>query len=427
MSKTRTPNKTTNTTTMKLLVLCFLLATSTIFCQAQCSSNLLYSVDTEINEAYLVLNPPAPSSALYTWDFGDGSPIVSDTGYFNIRHQYGQPGTYSVCVIIELLDGTCTDTICATVVADTSIACIDNNLINTVPCISDNWCPVCGCDGITYRDFCRAHNAGIKQYTRGACPNDSLLWFLTPSICAGHVQVSAAPVFPFTCLDLMWDFGDGYIDTSNNVTATHDYAVDGSYQICLTATEPETGDSQTLCQWVTVNGTNNCDASFTYNFSNDTLYLINTSTGNFTQTLWNYNLNGTAQSSFANDPYGVITIGGTHEVCLTIQDINCNCWDMLCLPINYDSLFSVSMEEIPTNNKVIVFPNPAQDYLVVNTSIHNSVNELLLQNSIGQVVIHTKAIKEKTRINIAHLPEGVYLLILRSPIDVNMRKIIIRH
>tara|TARA_Y100000589_G_scaffold179942_1_gene170348 strand:- start:5232 stop:5483 length:252 start_codon:yes stop_codon:yes gene_type:complete len=47
--------------------------------------------------------------------------------------------------------------------------CIDPALINdTIACIEIAE-PVCGCDGVTYDNYCYAEKAGITSYVPGKC------------------------------------------------------------------------------------------------------------------------------------------------------------------------------------------------------------------------------------------------------------------
>tara|TARA_B100001540_G_C15644843_1_gene568321 strand:+ start:222 stop:473 length:252 start_codon:yes stop_codon:yes gene_type:complete len=47
--------------------------------------------------------------------------------------------------------------------------CIDSNLIGNADECIEIYDPVCGCDGITYDNYCVADSSGVNSYVSGVC------------------------------------------------------------------------------------------------------------------------------------------------------------------------------------------------------------------------------------------------------------------
>ncbi|MBN2730099.1 MAG: PKD domain-containing protein, partial [Bacteroidales bacterium] len=153
----------------------------------------------------------------YTWDFGDGSLTeTSDT----VQHTYSSFGTYTV-IHTDTLFGftsTCVDTTSIIITLDTLMADFSYMAIGGL--------------SVNFTDL------SVTNSTTGV-----ISWF--------------------------WDFGDG--NTSAQQNPTHNYAVNGTYTVCLIASN--TCEADTTCSSVTVSclapnaafsdSTNNLTVSFT--------------------------------------------------------------------------------------------------------------------------------------------------------------------
>lgn len=139
-----------------------------------------------------------PAITNYFWSFGDGT-------YSNARfpvHTYSTPGTYTVGFAID--NSTCSDSTWQTIVVDT-------NIITPIFCTS-------------YFIFTQ-----LSPY-----------------------QLAVVNLSSGTNLSFMWDFGDG--NTSTAAYPIHNYSTYGSFQICLTVTDPS-GCTNTYCDSLTVDST----------------------------------------------------------------------------------------------------------------------------------------------------------------------------
>ena len=58
---------------------------------------------------------------------------------------------------------------CVSIPSVQSGICIDSNLIGNADECIEIYDPVCGCDGITYDNYCVADSLGITSYVAGEC------------------------------------------------------------------------------------------------------------------------------------------------------------------------------------------------------------------------------------------------------------------
>ena len=195
----------------------------------------------------------------YYWDFGDGN-FASER---SVTHTYTEPGNYFICLETVDREGNhCSECRMITVTKEEEPyddPCIDESKIDLSIACTEEVKPVCGCDGVEYRNSCVAENYyGVKEWKEGSCerdePGDELV------ICDVDFEYSVFKLSDtiyliefFTPQDedayYFWDFGDGQVSDARhpihyyNVAAGEDFAMTACLYVIRqnidgTATEP---------------------------------------------------------------------------------------------------------------------------------------------------------------------------------------------
>lgn len=119
------------------------------------------------------LSTGTDTSSTYLYKFGNGATSNQPSPSYT----YPLPGVYRVVMIVtrQYTSGTtCTDSFVQYIQITTSNPCKDSGFTTYYNQNCGTYIePVCGCDSITYQNYCYAYYAGVKQRTLGPCPNDT--------------------------------------------------------------------------------------------------------------------------------------------------------------------------------------------------------------------------------------------------------------
>ncbi|NCO62263.1 MAG: family 16 glycosylhydrolase [Flavobacteriales bacterium] len=95
------------------------------------------------------------------------------------------------------------------------------------------------------------------------------------------------------------------------------------------------------------------------------------------------------------------------------------------MEIDYVRVFqegTLSIEETPLNKLIKVYPNPAQDYLYIDSKV--AINKISFYNMFGMQVLKNASL-ENNSIDISELSSGIYLLEIVSDSKKTIKKVVI--
>lgn len=216
------------------------------------------------------------SPQTFTWDFGDGSPLVI-AGTESVTHTYAGPGTYPVKLSFS-------DTL-----------------------------------------FCNSPDDTVK--TIRLSPQVTAAFITPPSGCVPYTAV-----FQNTSLgglSFLWNFGDGITSTVDN--PSHDYLRPGTYRVSLIAFDSSSCNKiDSTFQNISVQSVPT--AAFSYSplqpQENTFTQFTNQSAGAINY-FWNF---GDGDSSVEVNPRHIFPETGTFTVCL-IAENEAGCTDTVCQPV----------------------------------------------------------------------------------------------
>jgi PKD repeat protein len=266
------------------------------------------------------------ATTTWAWDFGDSSPIDNTQ---NPSHTYAASGTYNVCLIAS--SGCSADTICQTVtICLPAAAAFTSSSVFGAASFTDG-----SAEATTWAwdfgDSSPVDNTQNPTHTYATGGNYTVCLIVTNGCSADTFCTSVAICLPVTATyttvvngdtasftdgsmeatTWAWDFGDSSpVDNSQN--PVHVYAIGGTYNVCLVASNSCSAD--TICTSVTA-----CvpaTAGFTSSANGGMVQFTDTSTEG-TSWLWDF---GDTNTSTQASPTHSYAATGTYNVCLIVSN-----------------------------------------------------------------------------------------------------------
>ncbi len=425
----------------------------------------------------------------WEWDFGDGNTSNEQ----NPTHTYPGPGVYLVCLTITDEDGHCTSHVCHHLVIhhpplhecqaafavhqpDPALPTFDFTDQSTSDGTIVSWEWDFG-DGNTSNDQNPSHTySSVGAYlvcltiiddkgcTSHVC-HQIVVHHTPPGHCHAAFHANQPnpdhPIIHFTDLSTSdggidaweWDFGDGTTSTEQN--PIHTYATPGTYLVCLTIEDDDGNCTSHVCHHIQVNHppAGDCHAAFTFELVAGGLgvQFTNTSTGTTAHTtyFWDFGDGGT---STEENPHHTYSHDGHYTVCLFIEDLTIGCHSHVChtialphlgllhpypsdaIPKPGSSVNQGNGVELthPSDNKLIVYPNPVVGTLQINYQVSvagkitfelfnlTGVQVIKLAEDLQSAGSYTKVIP------VGNLVPGVYVLKTTMDGETFLRKITVQ-
>ena len=218
-----------------------------------------------------------------------------------------------------------------------------------------------------------------------------------------------------------WDFGDGNTSTEQN--PSHTYADEGTYEVCLTASNVH--GSGVFCKNIHVVLLSAPAADFTFTTNNLEAIFTDLSENAPTEWAWDF---GDGNTSTQQNPTHTYSTYDIYTVCLTAS--NAVGSDSTCQTVDLGSSFT---KENIAGLEIDLFPNPAQESATLQLDlVQPLILDVTLRNSFGQIIrplMSTQQIMPSQQllpIDLIGIPKGVYWLEVKSPVGAWSERLVVQ-
>ena len=310
------------------------------------------------------------NASSYLWDFGDGSPVSHD---WYAEHKYTTTGNYTASVTLTNGCGN-----------DTTITQTIHVVNNANPNPNDYY---------------------FDAYPNESCPGDSIVFLIGPSGSGTY----------------LWNFGDGTTASKTSLFSSggytydmvkHKYSNTGNYVVNFTLTN-ECGKSFTspinvsVGNNISINGYFFWDNQFPAAGVSIPFYAYGGSSYK-----WNFGdgtaiVNTTSSMTPVNHTYAST---GTDTITVVISN-SCGKTETLKQIIN---IGTVGILEKNYDNNFVIYPNPANDNITIESTIVNKDAMISIYNIQGELLLQQTMLQNKTNVNVSALPSGLYFVKVKT-------------
>jgi len=398
-----------------------------------------------VSNTFQFVNTSAPlnNSDSIRWTFGDGTA----SNQLNPVHSYTQPGTYTVCLVIQKRDTTGTLTNCireichqVTVMPVCNIQSnfswradslnnrriyFTNQSVSATAGATATWSFGDGTSSTAWNPVHEYAQSGlyyvclkvqlsancfsyfcdtvIIQAALPNCNQQSNFSFSRSN--SNTLLFSFSPAHTNSNWQYTWTFGDG--TGSHDISPYHQYAQAGNYTVCLTVFR-NAGCASTTCRNVTALTPVNCNnINVSYNYQRDPvvtnkLYFQAVSNYTIVSQTWTIKKMATTPGTatvtlLQNNPSYVFQDTGMYRVCLRAVTLG-GCVKEYCREIYIQQLFT------PSNCNLQVYPNPVTSLLNLNIYLAQpQMLDVYIYNS-QNVLVREKHQQGFTGTNIVTVP-----------------------
>lgn len=346
-----------------------------------------------------ISSPTTSPNVSFSWSFGDGS-FSNDV---NPRHEYTKPGSYQVCLKMQVVNSDCIKYLCKQVNVRTTcdnlyakfewkqdyahplrgiqFVNLSSPLSNTTQSgvrwnfgdgtSSNEWNPFHQykepgkykvCLTIKYFDNCYKETCDTVVVPKPEINCEEISKFRFERVTNDSSGFYFVAKYRHPNWKYVWTFGDG--EGMQGDEAKHRYEKPGKYTVCLTVYKSDECAS-TTCEEVIAGGVlcNEFHFKFEYTRGMDVpnrvkfQALSNVNLGNVKWLIYNTNsLLPTPVVLFGTDPVYTFNQTGLYKVCAVAYS-NTGCSKQFCDTIRIDKIV------IPPVCEIKVYPNPATNYI----------------------------------------------------------------